>query len=130
MTTFADLTINDGQATPVAQTFKTESAENTLCKWYVDATTYEGRKRLTIGRRLGSSQNPNYKSTLRVQVPHLTTPTDGSAPSVDYTALLSLDVVIPGNALDEDIADAWAFFVNALANSDVKAAILGDGYWY
>jgi hypothetical protein len=127
---FADLTIDDGQATPVAQTFKTESAENTLCKWYIDTTTYEGRKRLSVGRRLGTSKNPNYKSTLRVQVPHLTTPADGSAPKVDYTCLLSLDVVVPGNAEAADIADAFAFFVNALSNSDVEAALKGDGYWY
>lgn len=127
MAALATITINDGQATPVARDFEVSNVDNRLityaCNDHEDAHTFEGRPQLTLGNRPLGGAGSNYKATLRVKVPVLEETTLGSDASsshtVKYVVSANVDIIVPGRAMAGDIDDVFAYLTNALSNAQV-----------
>lgn len=130
MSTLANLVINDGQTTPVAHTFNPSYQRDDLIKW-VDRSggIVAAYPEISVGRRFASKQRAATKETLKVVVPVLenTSPSTTTgippAPTVAYEILFNLEVVRPTRTDQGKMNDAFAFFVNALANALIKGEI-------
>jgi hypothetical protein len=131
MSSVTDMVLDDGATTPVAKTFKPIKVEPNLLTFNssdynsVSAEVYAGRPVLTLGNRLPSNQNGNYKATLRLRIPVLEasevsagTGTSLARP-LAYTLSANVDVIIPSLASASEIKDLLAFVANSLADAQV-----------
>lgn len=123
MPNIANLTINDGQATPVAHTFSARNNKDGIAKW---ADTVSGvpvrypSASILQKEPISSTKRPTFKTTAILDVPVYSAT---GTPAVDVRLggiTYRLEVMSDNAATDAQRADAHAFFCNFLANTDVK----------
>ncbi len=74
MSAVSDIVINDGQVTPVAHTFNPSRVTGDLVSYHDKVSgVIAGYPSITLGNRLPTGKNGNYKATLRVRLPVLET---------------------------------------------------------
>jgi hypothetical protein len=134
MPAIANVSINDGLATPVAHVFapaKTQS-DYALLEDRV-AGVYIGYNKLTmtLARPTGDSKsaNRNLKLTMRIETPKMEVVSNNTisgiapAPTVSYRPWAELTFVFPERCSLQDRKDLQAFVKNLLANSFATAAV-------
>lgn len=133
MPTIANITINDGLATPVAHTFKPVNIDAQDVSHYEDMVSGIplGYGRLSISlRRPSTSLAPGANSRLAVfrckmklEIPTLevTSPSTGSgiqaAPTVSHTTLFTGEFVLPARGTLQERKDILAYAKNLLSNA-------------
>jgi len=132
MANFADLVINDGQATPVAHTFKARNITNGIAKWQdISGGIAIGYPLITAAVREPSKETQNYKVSLKVVVPVLETISGTSyagivaAPQKAYDCTCVMDFILPARSTTAVRKDVLAYVKNLLANA-VPAAMVQD----
>jgi hypothetical protein len=133
MAAIANIVINDGQGTPVANTFapaKTQ-ADYALLEER-SAGIYIGYKKLTmkLTRPQGDSKaaTRNLKLSIKVETPKLETVSNGTisgiapAPTISYRPVVELTATFPERSNLQDRKDLQAFLKNALSNAFVTDA--------
>lgn len=133
MTAFANITINDGQATPVAHTFTARRIENGIAKWQdISGGIAVGFPTITAALRepvAGSKTGRSYKATIKIRVPVLETVNASTwngitpAPTKAYDVEANLDLIFPERATAQNRKDLRAYVANALGQADLKALI-------
>jgi hypothetical protein len=141
MPQISDIVLYDGQATPVAQTFKPTSVEKDLVTLHEksDPNGYgmiAGFPVLSISRRLPTASNGNYKVVVKLKVPIVEVPTGTNSagfqsPSkVIATCTANLEFIIPEIAIDASKADLFAYAHQALANSEIEDIVKNASFLY
>lgn len=134
MTAFANITINDGAASPVARTFSARSIADGIAKWQettggiavgfptITASLREPLKNQKNGARV-------YRGTLKITYPVLEVVNASTyngitpAPTKAYDCVMNVDFTFPERSTQQDRKHARAFLANALAQADLKALI-------
>jgi hypothetical protein len=122
MTALAALSLNDGQATPVATVFSPVAIDSSgVAKWLAPAASFDARRSATLSVGLPK----NGSSVIRVKTRFLIPVMD----AVDTTKRIgdsyaNLEVVISKLASTQDRKDLQAYVKNALANAAFTAAIV------
>lgn len=130
-----NLTINDGQATPVSHTFSPNSGDGNVPG--VSVISYEDRvsgiqvgfPTISISTRKPTKANKNYSVKLTVMCPVLENVSNSTvsgiapAPTVAYEAMSVINFVIPQRSTIAVRKDLLAYVRNCLANAVVTAAI-------
>lgn len=123
MSQVADIILNDGQATPVAHTFNpTRVASNLVTYHDKSSGVIAGYPQITLGNRLPTKDNGNYKASARVRVPVLETAATAASgftpgPTVAYSLVGNIDLVIPERATLAERQDLQAYMQNLIANA-------------
>lgn len=122
MAAIAPITINDGQATPVAVTFSPENQTPNAFS-FVDRTpgVAAGFRRLTIGNKFAGGTSQVNRAKYTVEYPVLQTVNGVS--SVAYTLRGTVDVILPNYATDAERKNLFAFISNGLSNTLVRGAV-------
>lgn len=132
MTQFATITINDGQATPVAHTFTARRLQEGIAKWQdISGGIAVGFPTITASLRepVRGSKSPNYKATIKVALPVLEVVNSSTysgitpAPTKAYDVVASLDIIMPERSALQNRKDIRAYLANLLANADIKAMV-------
>lgn len=132
MTAFANITINDGQATPVAHTFTARRIDAGLAKWQdISGGIAVGFPtiRASLREPVKGSKIPSYKAVIDVVVPVLETVSNSTfsgitpAPTKAYDCIARLELIMPERSVSQDRKNLRAYVANALAQADLKALI-------
>lgn len=134
MAAIANIVLTDGNATPVAHTFapaKT-SADMALYEDRVNGI-YVGYNKLTVTltRPQGNSNvaNRNLKLNVKIETPKLEVVSNSTvsgispAPTISYRPFGELNFVFPERCSKADRKDLRAYFLKALADAAIIAAI-------
>lgn len=133
MPAYAPLTINDGQATPVAHTFSPARIDEKGVASFFDRSggVAIGYSRITVRLtepvqplKAGTTSDPlkrNYRCTLTVDVPKLESAT--TVPTVAYIHSSRMTFDLPERGALADRNDLLAYSVNALGNATVKSVM-------
>ncbi len=118
----AAITINDGQATPVATTFNPESVTPGLSS-FADRSTGIALafRRLKISNSFASGKSVVNRAKLDIEYP-VTSVVNGVT-SVAYTLRAKVDIILPDGATDAQRKDLYAFLKNGLAHTLVQGAL-------
>lgn len=119
MASTVTITLNDGQATPVAHDFVPGYRNgNTLTCINRDADTSAGNYKLVLGFSPASANRPTDRIGLRLNMPreHVV----DSVTEVADIARFSCDIVIPDGFEDTDRADLYAFLKNLFAHASIQ----------
>lgn len=123
MPVIANITINDGQATPVAHTFSARNNKDGIAKWADTSSGVPVRyptASILQKEPISSTKRPTYKTTAILDVPVYSAT---GTPAVDVRVggiNYRLEVMSDNAATDAQRADAHAYFCNFLMNTDVK----------
>lgn len=122
MPSVSNLTVNDGEATPVAVTFHPESIGNGNATFRDDR---QGQSilmpRIIVNLSLASANRPSNRVVYRVNYPVKRT-VDG-ADVLDYTCRSETNFILPDRATTQDRQNLLAFHVNGLSDSQIMAVI-------
>lgn len=123
MPAVADIVLADGATTPVNHTFNPTKKDGNLLT-YQDKVigVAAGFPTLTLGNRLPTGKNGNYKTSARIRVPVLETAATSSSgftpgPTVAYSLNANVDVVIPERATLQERKDLHAYLKNLCAHA-------------
>lgn len=121
MPAIANLSINDGQSTPVAHTFAVGTTDGQNAKWLEKtAAASTGYYSLTYGVRLGKTPTAANVVEVSIIMPTL----DGtSLNGVMRKSSASLRINFAQSASQQEMKDMVAYLTNFLSNVNVKAAI-------
>lgn len=122
MSQTANLTLADGQSTPVNHTFTVITAQagtDVPAKWrdIASYTTPVGQYLLTMLVRRTSNAD---KVSLKLTMPGMST--DGTMTKI-HTCLGVADFILPDTATTQERKDLLAFMKNAFANSIIQDAV-------
>lgn len=123
MSNQANITINDGQATPVAHTFQARGADMKMALWTdVSAGIGIGMPKLTLAYTQANNSNGTYKVEGRILVPQMETISgaDGGytpVPKVAFNCFAKIEFVVPNRASLQNRKDILAYVKNWLANA-------------
>jgi len=122
MPAIATLTINDGQAAPVAHTFSPQSTTGQRAQWADRSPTIPAGYR-TISHELADPNGTRtvHKITMGFMTPVVAT-VDGSDTVVRYNSGQIVLNVNPQSTLQER-KDLLAYMANTLANATVKTSV-------
>jgi hypothetical protein len=132
MTAFANITLNDGQATPVAHTFTARRILNNVAKWQDLSSGYAvgfPTVEATLREPVPGSKIPCYKCTININAPKLETVNASTysgitpAPTKAYDVLAKVEFILPERSALQDRKDILAYCANALAQADLKAMV-------
>lgn len=118
----AAITINDGQATPVAVTFSPESVTSDVAT-FADRTAgiAIGFRRLNISNKFAKGASKVNRAKMTVEYP-VTTLVNGVS-TIAYTLRATVDVILPDQATDAERKNLFAFVRNGLAHTAVQGAL-------
>jgi hypothetical protein len=135
----ADVTaivLTDAAETPVGgtpaatnRTFNPKVVSKDLVTYRNDAElTYLGQPELTLGNRVPTGTNGNYKASMRLKLPVLEVLSAGvngitPGPTLAYTLTANLDVIIPSRATYDERYDLAAMLADAINETAVKGLI-------
>lgn len=123
MAIIANLTLPDGQATPVNHTFSVIGVKNGVAKWMDKASGIPaGYPSVTYSLREATKAAPAYKVVAKIAVPVLETAASFLVPTEAYRCLLNIDAVMPDRCTEQDRKDLYAYGVALLAH-----AVLSNG---
>jgi len=122
MAAIAPLTINDGQATPVAVTFNPEN-QTPGAFTFVDRTAgvAVGFRRLSISNKFASGGALVNRAKYAVELP-ITASVNGVTTQA-YVLRANVDVILPVASSDADRKNLFAFLVNGLQHTLVRGAV-------
>lgn len=122
MAAIAPITINDGQATPVAVTFNPENQTANAFS-FVDRTSgvAVGYRRLRMSNKFASGSSSVNKASYTIEYP-VTSVVNGVT-SVAYTLRAEVDVILPVACTDAERKNLHAFIVNGLNNTLVRGVV-------
>lgn len=122
MAAIAPITINDGQATPVAVTFNPEN-QTTGNFSFVDRTAGVaiGFRRISISNKFAQGGALVNRAKYAVEYP-ITTTVNGVT-SQAYVLRANVDVILPVASTDADRKNLFAFLTNGLQNTLVRGAV-------
>lgn len=122
MAAIAPITINDGQATPVAVTFSPEN-QNPGAFSFVDRTAgvAVGFRRLSISNKFANSASKVNRAKFAVEYP-VTSVVNGITTAA-YILRANVDVILPEAATDADRKNLYAFLANGLNHTLVRGAV-------
>lgn len=122
MAAIAPITINDGQATPVAVTFNPENQTPGSFS-FVDRTSGVaiGFRRLSISSKFASGGALVNRAKYAVEYP-ITASVNGVTTSA-YVLRANVDVILPVASTDAERKNLFAFLVNGLQNTLVRGAV-------
>lgn len=132
MTAFANITINDGQATPVAHTFTARRIADGLAKWQdISSGIAVGFPTVTASLRepVPGTKDPMYKAVVVIKVPKLETVNASTysgitpAPTKAYECMAKIEMSFPERSTTADRKDLRAYTANAMAQLDLKAML-------
>lgn len=127
MTAIAAMTINDGQATPVAHTFAPVNIDQTgVAKWADRSGGIAlGFPTITFSMRQPTKASRNYRVTAKVALPVLEQTSASTAtgiqpaPTKAYDLLANLEFVLPERSTLAQRNDLIAYVKNFLSNAAV-----------
>lgn len=132
MTAFADLTINDGQATPVAHIFKARRIEGIVAKYQdISGGIAIGYPQVTLSSREPVGSSGNFKVIAKVILPVLETVSGTSyagivaAPTLAYSLTFTGEFILPSRSTLAVRKDILAYAKN-LMNSAVITSLVQD----
>lgn len=135
----SSITINDGQAAPVAHVFTPDGQYGDVSNFQdTSGGTPIGYWLLKVGVRkpVPGSAAPVHKVTLSIMRPTMdvTAPSTGSgiqpAPSVAYYCTSKHEFLLPARSTLAERKDILALAKNLLANSDIVTVVQNcEGYW-
>jgi hypothetical protein len=125
MAAIANIVINDGKATPVAHTFAPVTIDQAgVAKWADRSGGISvGFPTISYSLKSPNQASKSYKLVAKVSLPVLeqTSPSTASgiqpAPTVAYSLLANIELVLPERSTLADRKDLFAFVKNALANA-------------
>lgn len=118
----SNLTIADGQATPVNCVFAVEQATPALASFADRASgTAAGFRRIKVSNRFASAKTPINRSKITIEYPVLQTVNGIS--TVAYTLRFSGEFILPDSATDLDRKNLFAFTRNSLGLPPVQSAL-------
>lgn len=122
----SNISIADGQATPVNHVFtviKPQNDDSPSEFRDLSRTTRDQQVQITelVTRAKGNSSRDKVK--LQITIPILRTDTTGTTRVVDW-ASLRCDYTIPQSCTDAEKADLFAFAKNLAAHTSVEAAVV------
>lgn len=132
MTAFATITINDGQATPVAHTFTARRIDAGIAKWQdISGGIAVGFPTITAALRepIKGQKTAMYKATLKFVVPVLEVVNSSTysgitpAPTKAYDVGCNVEFLLPERSTNADRKNIRAYVANALAQADLKALL-------
>lgn len=132
MTAFVNITLNDGQATPVAHTFAARRITEGIAKWQdVSSGVAVGFPTVTASLRepVKGSKVPVYRAEIVITVPKLETVNASTyngitpAPTKAYDCVAKLTLLLPERSETAVRKDMRAYLANALAQADIKTMI-------
>lgn len=131
MTAIAALTLNDGQATPVAHSFNPVNIDAVgVAKWADRSGGIAlGYPAVTMSLRNPTKGSRNYRLTMKVVTPVLevTSPSTATgiqpAPTKAYDLLATMEFVLPERSTLAQRKDILAYVKNMLANAVVTSAV-------
>lgn len=130
MTAFADLTINDGQATPVAHTFKARRIDGIVAKYQdISGGIAIGYPQVTLSSREPIGNSGNYKVVAKVILPVLETVSGTSyagivaAPTLAYNLTFTGEFILPSRSTLAVRKDILAYVKNLLNNAVVTSLV-------
>jgi hypothetical protein len=121
MSAQANLSINDGQATPVAHTFSARGADMKMALWTdVSGGIGIGMGKITLSNVQSNSSNGSYKVEARVTIPvmEVISGADGGytpVPKVAFNLFGKAEFVVPNRASLQNRKDLLAYVKNLLA---------------
>lgn len=130
MTAFASITINDGQATPVAHTFTARRIENGVAKWQdISSGISVGFPTTQVSLRepIKGSKSPTYRAFLKITVPVMEVVNASTyngitpAPTKAYEMIANVEFLMPERSVLQNRKDLRAYVANALAQADLKS---------
>lgn len=138
MPAFAAVTINDGQATPVAHTFSPIRIDDKGVASFYDRSggIAIGFPKVTVSLRepisavksgTASDKNRNYKGVITIDVPKLesTSAATGTgiapAPTVAYVPAARVEFLLPERSTLAERNDLLAYTINGLSNATIKS---------
>jgi len=132
MASITNLSLLDGQATPVAKVFTPVTASLDVAKW-TDKTSgrFIGLPTVVLKSAVPSNTSPHFKVMAEVHLPVLETITNANAsgytapPSVAYTVKALVTLIMPARSALQERKDLVAFTSNLLVNPQVKALVEG-----
>jgi|SwirhirootsSR1_FD_contig_21_3505039_length_1336_multi_4_in_0_out_0_2 hypothetical protein len=122
MAAIAPITINDGQATPVAVTFNPEN-QTPGAFTFVDRTSGVaiGFRRISISNKFAQGGALVNRAKFAVEYP--VTSTVNGITSQAYVLRANVDVILPVASTDAERKNLFAFLSNGLANTLVRGAV-------
>lgn len=116
------ITINDGQATPVAVTFNPEQVTPALSVFADRAAGISsGYRRLKVRSSFATGKSVVNRAQLDIEYPVLQTVNGVS--TVAYTLRGKVEVIEPDQCTDAERKNLYAFIKNALANPLIQGAL-------
>lgn len=132
MPAFANISLNDGQATPVSHTFTARRIAEGIAKWQDTSSGIAvGFPTVTASLRepVPGNKARNYRLTLKFAVPTLETVSNSTysgitpAPTKAYECLCNVEFILPERSITQNRKDIRAYVANALAQVDLKSMI-------
>lgn len=122
MAAIAPITINDGQATPVAVTFNPENQTPGAFS-FVDRTAgvAVGFRRLSISNKFATAGAQVNRARFAVEYP--VTAVVNGVTTAAYTLRANVDVILPVASSDAERKNLFAFLTNGLNATLVKGAV-------
>lgn len=121
MPAIANLTVNDGQATPVGHTFAVGTTDGQKATWLEkSAGSSLGYYRLTYSARAASSSSAADVVEVTLSLPSISTV--DNVVSLARRSSATLRFNFAQSATDQERKDLVAYVTNFLANASVKAA--------
>lgn len=124
----ATITINDGQATPVAHDFDPAGVQDGIAVYEdrVDGIPV-GYPRITLSIRKPTKGSRAYKVTLKITNPTLEQASSGGTfvppPTLAFNDLAVVEFMLPERGTPAGRADILAYVVNALQSTPVVSAV-------
>lgn len=122
----APIVLPDAQTTPVDHTFEPSRVGEALVIYHDRSPgTFLEYPSISIGNRLPSPVNENYKTTIKVRLPVLVDNTANPelAPALAYALSANVDIVIPARSTAQERADLQSYLSYLLAGAVVADAI-------
>lgn len=118
----SNITINDGQATPVAKTFNPEAVTPSLST-FVERTAgiAAGFIRLSVSTLFSNGKRTTNRARFNVALP-ITAVVDGNTVVV-RTLRANCDVILPDGCTDAERKDLYAYLYNGLNHTLIKGAV-------
>jgi hypothetical protein len=131
MTTIANMTLADGQASPVNHTFTAKGVRNGLAKWLDQVGGISaGMPIVTFSLREPAKSSPTTKVTMKVRLPTLETSPSFLVPTVAYENFAVIDFVCHQRSTLAERKDLLAFVKNLLATTPMGDSVKdGEAIW-
>jgi len=130
MSAQASLTINDGQATPVAKTFSARGADMKMALYTdVSGGIGIGMAKITLSNAQSVSGNGSYKVEARITIPVMETisGSDGGytpIPKVAFNVFGKIEFVVPNRSSLQNRKDILAYVKNLAAHAVMSETVV------